>query len=217
MLPVRSCPGPLNRRQWLSVGGISLGALASGGLPGLAGLFAAEKALPKLSRDFSVILFWANGGPSHIDIFDLKPQAPVEYRGPFRPLRTNVPGIEINELLPRLAKCADKFTLLRSLHHERAEHSGGSHRLLTGYPSKAANLKVSEYPDIGSIVAHQLAGRTSMVPPFVANTQSYGCGPGYLGPAYAPYMPSPNPLSASGENEYDPIPIYNTAETKDKL
>lgn len=211
------CPGPINRRQWLTVGGMSLGALASGGLPGLAGLLAAESANSRLSRDFSVILFWANGGPSHIDLFDLKPQAPVEYRGPFRPIRTNVPGIEINELLPKLAQCADKFALIRSLHHERAEHSGGSHRLLTGYPSKAANLKVSEYPDIGSIVAHQLAGQQSAVPPFVANTQSYGCGPGYLGPAYAAYMPSPNPLTASGENEYDPVPIYRTADSSDNL
>jgi hypothetical protein len=201
---------------------MSLGALATGGLPGLSGLLAAEHASPQLSRDFSVILFWANGGPSHIDIFDLKPQAPVEYRGPFRPIRTNVPGLEINELLPRLAQCADKFSLLRSLHHERAEHSGGSHRFLTGYPSKAANLNVAEYPDIGSIVAHQLAAHQPAsesldIPPFVANTPSYGCGPGYLGPSYAAYMPSPNPITASGENEYDPVPIYRTAETKGNL
>ena len=89
--------------------------------------------------------------------------------------------------------------------------------MLTGYPSKAANLKVSEYPDIGSIVAQQFAGNSNTVPPFVANTQSYGCGPGYLGPAYSPYMPSPNPISASGENEYDPIPIYRTPESNDNL
>ncbi|HEX5103562.1 MAG TPA: DUF1501 domain-containing protein [Pirellulaceae bacterium] len=207
----------MNRRQWLSIGGISLGALASGGLPGLAGLLAAEEASREVSRDFSVILFWANGGPSHIDLFDLKPQAPLEYRGPFRPIRTNVPGIEICELFPQLAKLADRFALLRSLHHERAEHSGGSHRFLTGYASKAANLPVSEYPDIGSIVAHHFANRESPVPPFVANTRSYGCGPGYLGPAYAAYMPSPNPITASGENEYDPVPIYQTAGTQNDL
>src|SRR5687768_7541771 len=110
----RNCPGPLDRRQWLSIGGISLGALATGGLPGLADLFAAESASPSLSRDFSVILFWANGGPSHIDLFDLKPQAPVEYRGPFRPIRTNVPGIEITECLPKLAGLADKFKIGRA-------------------------------------------------------------------------------------------------------
>ena len=101
------CRGPRDRRTWLKVGGISLGALASGGLPTLANLLAAEAAGGGSGDDFSVILFWANGGPSHIDLFDLKPQAPAEYRGPFRPTRTNVAGIEINELLPRLSKLAD--------------------------------------------------------------------------------------------------------------
>src|SRR5262245_23717751 len=91
------CPGPLDRRTWLKVGGLSLGALVSGFDPNLAGLLAAEKSHRDLSKDFSVILFWANGGPSHIDTFDLKPDAPAEIRGPFRPIRTNVPGIEINE------------------------------------------------------------------------------------------------------------------------
>src|SRR5262245_52733209 len=108
----------LDRRSWLKVGGLSLGALVSGLEPSLARLFAAEEAnaqgrrLP--TRDFSVILFWANGGPSHLDTFDLKPVAPAEIRGPFRPIRTNVPGIEISEQLPRLARLADRFALLRS-------------------------------------------------------------------------------------------------------
>src|SRR4051812_28156720 len=72
--PPLPCPGPIDRRQWLTVGGLSLGALVSGLEPSLAGLFAAEKAAPRraLSKDFSVILFWANGGPSHLDLFDLK-------------------------------------------------------------------------------------------------------------------------------------------------
>src|SRR2546425_8404436 len=128
------CPGPLDRRTWLKIGGLSLGALATGLEPSLARLLAADVTRPRgLSRDFSVILFWANGGPSHLDLFDLKPLAPAEYRGPFQPTRTNVPGIEINERFTRLSKLADKFTLVRSLHHERAEHSGGTHRFLTGY------------------------------------------------------------------------------------
>src|SRR5262245_1806440 len=227
------CRGPIGRRTWLTVGGISLGALASGGLPGLASLLAAEAdssdQSEKRDDDFSVILFWANGGPSHIDLFDLKPQAPAEYRGPFRPIRTSVPGMEINEHLPKLAKMAERFTLLRSLNHERNEHSGGTHGFLTGYASRAANLNDADFPEIGSSVAEQLGRRgplaprtdnvvsrsatttvgNSDVPPFVANTKLYGSGPAYLGPAYAPYMPSPNPLSSTGNNEYDPIPIYS--------
>ncbi|MCI0360274.1 MAG: DUF1501 domain-containing protein [Planctomycetaceae bacterium] len=210
------CPGPVGRRTWLTVGGISLGALASGGLPGLSSLLAAEANSPESSRDFSVILFWANGGPSHIDLFDLKPAAPAEYRGPFRPIRTSVPGMEINEHLPLLANLAEKFTLVRSLHHERNEHSGGTHRFLTGYASRAANLNDAEFPEIGSIVSRHLSS-TSDVPPFVANTKLYGSGPAYLGPAYAPYMPNPNPLSSTGNNTYDPIPLYRTAAAADNL
>jgi hypothetical protein len=242
------CRGPIGRRTWLTVGGMSLGALAGGGLPGLASLLAAEAESTgaDAKRDeFSVILFWANGGPSHIDLFDLKPLAPAEYRGPFRPIRTRVSGMEINEHLSRLAKLADKFTLIRSLHHERNEHSGGTHRFLTGYASRAANLNDAEFPEIGSIVAERLGrggplraptqsvGRRaenfvsssetttlnaqSGVPPFVANTKLYGSGPAYLGPAYAPYMPSPNPLSSTGNNTYDPIPLYRTPATADNL
>ena len=202
------CPGPLTRREWLRLGGLSLGALAVGAPP-TPQLFA-DAAVSGADLDFSVILFWANGGPSHIDLFDLKPEAPVEYRGPFRPIATSVPGVEITELLPKLATMADRFTLLRSLHHERNEHSGGTHRFLTGYASRAANLQDSEFPEFGSIVAKELEDPARDIPLFVANTKLYGSGPAYLGAGYAPYMPNPNPQSSTGNNQYDPIPIYNT-------
>src|SRR5205807_413379 len=170
-----------------------------------------------LSKDFSVILFWANGGPSHLDTFDLKPQAPAEIRGPFHPIRTKVPGLHINERLPILATMADKFSLVRSLHHNRGEHSGGTHRFLTGYPSVAANLNNAEYPDIGSIVAQQFARRGGEVPLYVGNTKFYGGGPGYLGPAHAPFMPNPNPASSTGNDVYDPVPLYLTPESQTNL
>jgi hypothetical protein len=214
------CPGPIDRRTWMKIGGLSLGALVSGAGPSLTGLFAAEEAAGKgrsLSKDFSVILFWANGGPSHIDLFDLKPDAPEEFRGAFRPIKTNVPGLEITERLPKLATMADKFALIRSLHHNRAEHSGGTNRFLTGYPSIAANLKDSEFPDIGSVVAKELEGQARDVPLYVANTKAYGSGPAYLGPAYAPFMPTPNPVSSTGNNTYDPVPLYLTEEGKSNL
>lgn len=223
MTPSRSsgpCPGPLDRRTWLKVGGLNLGALVSGLNPSLAGLLAAEKKggqRPTLSKDFAVILFWANGGPSHLDTFDLKPDAPAEVRGPFKPARTNVAGVQITELLPTLATMADKFALVRSLCHNRAEHSGGTNRFLTGYPSVAANLNNSEFPDIGSVVAERFAGQARDLPLFVANTKSYGAGPAYLGPAYAPFMPAPNPLSSTGNNTYDPIPLYPTVQSEANL
>jgi hypothetical protein len=120
--------------------------------------------------------------------------------------------MEITECLPKLAKLGDKFTLLRNLHHNRAEHSGGTHRFLTGYSSREANLPNSENPEIGSVVAKLLEPEVRDLPLFVANTQFYGGGPAYLGKACAPYMPRPNnAVSASGNNRYDPIPIYQTS------
>lgn len=211
------CPGPIDRRTWLRLGGLRLGALAVGSQLSLSGLLAAAEEQAVVDREFSVILFWANGGPSHIDLFDLKPHAPREYRGPFHPIRTNVPGIEITECLPALAQMADKFALVRSLHHERNEHSGGTHRFLSGYPSRAANLNHAEYPELGSVVARQLERHARDIPLFVANTKFYGGGPAYLGPGYAPYMPAPNPATSTGANEYDPVPLYNTGGTTDDL
>lgn len=214
----RRCSGPMDRRTWLKVGGLSLGALASAGIdPSLSQLLAAQQANPAADKDFSVILFWANGGPSHLDLFDLKPEAPQEYRGPFKPIRTNVPGIEITDQLPLLSKMADKFTLVRSLHHKRAEHSGGTNRFLTGYSSRQANLADSEYPDIGSVTAKMLESTAKDVPLYIGNTKFYGGGPAYLGPAYAPYMPAPNPLTPSGNNTYDPVPMYRTPGSVDNL
>jgi hypothetical protein len=210
------CSGPLDRRDWLKIGGLSLGALITGMEPTLAQVLAAEEA-GRSRQDFSVILFWANGGPSHLETFDLKPDAPEEIRGPVRPIQTNVPGISITELLPRLARLADKFTLVRSLHHNRAEHSGGTHRFLTGYSSVKSDLNDAEYPDIGSVVAKQLEGRQGDVPVYVGNTKFYGSGPAYLGPACAPFMPSPNPLSSTGNNTYDPVPLYLSPDSQASL
>ena len=213
------CTGPVGRRTWLQLGGLSLGALATGTNPSLSQLWAMERAAggQAISRDFAVILFWANGGPSHLDLFDMKPHSPAEYRGDFLPIRTDVPGIEITEMLPTLARMADKFAIVRSLHHERAEHSGATNRFLTGYPSRAANLNDSEFPEVGSIVAKQLEVVARDIPPFIANTKFYGSGPAYLGPASAPYMPRPNPRSSTGDNRYDPIPIYRSNGLDDSL
>ena len=75
---VEHCPGPLNRRSWIKLGGLSLGSLITGSNPGLAQILALENQIGHRSNNFSVILFWANGGPSHLDLFDLKPEAPTE-------------------------------------------------------------------------------------------------------------------------------------------
>ena len=190
-----SCRGPLDRRTFMKIGGLSLGALAAGGVsPNLPRLLAANDAESStIDPDFSVILLWAAGGPSHLETFDLKPHAPTEYRGPFEPIETNVPGIEITEMLPRLATMADKFSIVRSLFHNRNEHSGGTSRLLSGYASVAANPSDGEFPEIGSVVARQLEHQVRDLPLYVGSNKFYGGGPAFLGPAYAPFMYSGDP------------------------
>lgn len=191
------CPGPLDRRTFLTVGGLGMGALTSGICPNLTRLLAGEESVSPPDRDFSVILMWANGGPSHLETFDLKPDAPAEYRGEFTPIRTNVPGMEICELLPNLAKMADKFSLVRSLHHNRNEHSGGTNRFLSGYTPTAANPSDGEYPEIASVVSNKLEHTARDIPLVVANTKFYGGGPAYLGAANSPFMFRGDPNSPS--------------------
>ncbi|MEO1994900.1 MAG: DUF1501 domain-containing protein [Planctomycetaceae bacterium] len=199
---------------------MSTGVLGVGAAPCLADVLRAhanEVSSEAANDAFSVILFWANGGPSHLDLFDLKPDAPLDYRGPFRPIETRVPGLQISELLPQIAALGDKFSLVRSLHHERNQHSGATHRFLTGYPSVAANLSRSEFPDIGSVVSQRLQDRNQGIPVYVGNTPFYGGGAGYLGPGCEAYMPASNPLTASGNNSYDPVPIYQTSTRNNDL
>src|SRR5207249_4163746 len=102
-------------------------------LPDLLRLQAASAA-PAASSDTSVILIFCHGGPSHLDTYDPKPDAPAEYRGPFRPIRTNVPGMEISELFPLQAKIADKLALIRSVSHANFGHQDGAQAFLTGRP-----------------------------------------------------------------------------------
>ena len=104
-----------SRRSFVQIGAAGLASI------GLADILAAKersRTAGSRPRDTAVILLWLDGGPGHMDLYDMKPDAPAEYRGLWRPIRTNVPGIEITELFPRQAKVADKFSLIRSLHHE---------------------------------------------------------------------------------------------------
>src|SRR5262245_32498643 len=117
-MPRRVCAGPLPRREFLRVGTLALGGLT---LPELLRRRAAADVNPQPNT--SVILFWMWGGPSQLETYDMKPAAPSEYRGPLRPIATNVPGLDICEYLPRQARIADKFALVRSLHHNLSAHN----------------------------------------------------------------------------------------------
>lgn len=147
--------------------------------------------------DVSLILLFLKGGLSTIDTLDMKPQAPVEFRGDFDVISTNVPGIDVCSHLPRLARQADKFALLRSFTHTDSNHGPADHWMLTGYAPRAGfnpNLKPNnQYPSLGSIVARSLGPRGS-VPPYVCLPRMHGsCGPAYLGPTAAPFVVEADP------------------------
>src|SRR5258708_4151205 len=118
---VSVCPGPIKRRECLR---IRLSGLATLWLPGLFEL-RARAATEKPKARTAVILVWLRGGASHLETYDPKPDAPSEFRGVFSPIAPRVPGMQIPELLPRHAKIADKFPLLRSMAHPAAVHPSG--------------------------------------------------------------------------------------------
>ena len=120
-----------NRRSLMKIGSLGIGGLT---LPNLlrSEARAAEETGTKKRRK-AVILLWLAGGPSHIDMYDLKPDAPAEFRGEFKPISTNVPGIDISEHLPLQSRIMDKISLVRSAFHTNAGHGMGSQWMLTGY------------------------------------------------------------------------------------
>ena len=179
---MRFCDG-VSRRGFLQ-----LGALGFGGLT-LADLLRAEASAGVRSSSKALINIHLRGGPSHQDIFDLKPDAPAEYRGEFRPIDTNVPGLQICEHLPKLAQLADKFAVLRAVVGSNAGHS--NHQTLTGYNSKSLE-SLGGRPSIGSVVSKLQGSSSQGAPPFVAFNKADA---GYLGPTYRPFMPSSQGLS----------------------
>ncbi|MBT4693963.1 MAG: DUF1501 domain-containing protein, partial [Planctomycetaceae bacterium] len=121
-------PSPVHRRSILQLGGSMVGGL------GLSQLFAAqaESAVSAKVDQPAVIFVWLPGGPPHMETYDLKPDAPEDYRGIYKPINTVVPGMDICELFPLQAKVADKFNLIRSVSHKFADHGGGHKRFMTG-------------------------------------------------------------------------------------
>ena len=193
--PRQFCDG-INRREMLRVGVAStLGSMFS-----LPGLMAAESKVAKTSQptnDVSVIIVFLKGGLSTIDTLDVKTEAPVEFRGEFSAINTNVPGIQVCEHLPNLAKTAHRFSLLRSFTHSSSDHGGADHYMLTGYHPVAGfnpSLKPNnQRPAHGSIIAKQLGPRGG-VPPYVCLPKMHpSCGPSYLGSSCAPFVVEADP------------------------
>ena len=172
----RYCDG-VRRRDFLRIGMIGGTGLS---LANYMRLAEAGEIRPG-GKANAAIFIHLGGGPSHMDTFDLKPKASDEYRGEFKPIETNVPGMEICEHLPKLAKCADKFAILRGVSHSQAAHELGTRYMNTGNRP----IPSLEFPGFGAVVTKERPGPADL-PPFVAipNTPQVA---GYLGVEYTPF------------------------------
>jgi hypothetical protein len=193
----RYCDG-MSRRSWLRIGGLALGGLT------LPDILRAEAASGVQKSVRGVIMVLLPGGPSHLDMYDLKPDAPAEIRGEFRPIPTLVPGIDICELMPRLARLMDRLTIIRSLVGFRDDHN--THWCSTGWESHPAmasspivpGFPAGDWPSLGAVLSRKLGPRVRGVPPSVdlspvdADAQfilrTPPGQPGYLGAAHAGFQ-----------------------------
>lgn len=195
----RNCAGH-SRRDFLR-----LGLTAAGGGMGFAGLLRARaQAAPapgaSLSRPVNCILVWMDGGPSHYESFDPKPDAPSDIRGEFAAIPTSVPGVRFSECVPHLAKVADKMTVVRSICHKDPNHGGGNHYLMTGAPTPVpvgCGAFVTFHPSFGSVVSHS-RGVTNGLPAYmVMPSMTRSGGPNFLGAQHAPLVVGGDPNSPS--------------------
>lgn len=187
----RSFDAALSRRRWLQLGGLSMMGLT---LPRL--LQAREPGRDGPVR--SCVLFLLHGGPSQLDIWDMKPEAPAEIRGVFRPIDTSVPGLRITEMLPLLARQAHRFSLVRSMTHSSLNHNAATYLAMTGNPPPRELISFTptenDFPHLGAQATFGLPPR-GPVPTAVSLPDPMGDGPypcpgqdgGFLGASYAPF------------------------------
>jgi uncharacterized protein (DUF1501 family) len=199
----------LNRRDFFRMGGLSLGAISPLGLS-LPEVLANE-ADSGGRKQINVIFMFLQGGASHIDMYDMKPDAPAEIRGKYNPARTNIPGLHLSDQLPKLGKCADKFSLIRSMHSYANDHGAGDVDIMCGSPRD----KNMQAPGIGAVLSLQQK-QTAPVPPFIHlgdmkhpahSAPGYG---GYLGRTYDPFLIKENPNAANFS-----VPTFDMAEDVD--
>jgi uncharacterized protein (DUF1501 family) len=188
----RNCEGT-SRRSVLKLGALGLGGLT---LPTLLRLRASAPAGGPVA-DTAVILLWCDGGPSQFETYDPKPDAPAEYRGPWKAIKTRVPGTHLGELLPKQAEIADKLTVIRSCAHKESGHGSAVKNLNTGYPHPPnTNEGTFLYPSVGSTVARVRENERGKLPhyvcvPTVGVFKGEVGGGAYLGTAYEPFGANP--------------------------
>ncbi len=181
----------ISRRSVLRIGSLALGGVTLADL-----LRRRALAVPRASSmpDTAVIQLFLGGGPSQLDTFDLKPDAPADIRGEFHEISTSVPGIRISEHLPRLAAVMDKFSVVRSVTHDNSSHLPSSHLVQTGYVAPNAISGRNMNPSTGSVVARVRGPVSGGLPTYVAvpKPQAFA-GAGYLGAAYNPFTTEAEP------------------------
>ncbi len=182
-----------DRRSFLKTGVLGASGLS---LAQLLRVEAQASTAPTTSgRKPSVIILWMRGGPSHIDMWDTKPDAPVEFRGEFGTMPTKVPGITLTDMLPMCAQVMDKWSIVRSLYHGDAGHSTGDQICFTGYPS-GPNPDENVYPSCGSIVSRQLGHLDPRLPAYVMIPRNVpGTGSAYLGAAHKAFETGADPAN----------------------
>lgn len=183
----QNCDG-VTRRDVLKVGALAVGGF---GLPDLLRLKAAESG--GAVKETAVIQIFCGGGPSHIDMYDMKPHAPAEVRGEFQEISTNVPGIRISDQLPLQAKVMDRFAVVRSVAHSTAAHGIASQWILTGH-NPLRVTKDNVFPSCGSIVAKMRGPNRPDMPAYMSVPRRISFGSAaYLGAAYNPFTTGKNP------------------------
>ncbi|MAV35444.1 MAG: hypothetical protein CMJ59_08295 [Planctomycetaceae bacterium] len=178
------CRGPIRRREFLQAG-----ALGTAGIF-LSDVLAARAASGNAQRRTSVILMYLHGGPSQLETYDLKPDAPSDYRSIYGPIATRVPGMDICELFPRQARIADKLAIVRSCHHTMASHSDGGIQVLTGKTPAVpdpTSTSVGEHPDFGHVTSYIRSTTANTMPQYVGlPNAAYMTNPTYIGVQHKP-------------------------------
>ena len=209
-----------SRRAVLKAGVLGIAGLA---LPDLLRAQASTAGRAK-SSDFSVILVWLDGGPPQHETYDPKPDAPSEFRGPFKAIPTKLPGVQVSELMPETARLLDKMAIIRSMRHGTGDHFAAAHWMLTGYlGSNAVNL-APQYPSAASVIAKLKGAKHSGMPAYVGlpSTHSVGIVPGYhgaayLGVAYDPFAANGDPNSDSyGVPDLSPAPGIDASRLRNR-
>ena len=190
----RNCEG-ISRREGLKLG---LGGLVAGGLTGALRATASEagNGIQIKKEADACILIWMDGGPSHYETFDPKPEAPVEIRGQFSPIATQTPGMFFSQPMKRLAGISNDLAIVRSIRHDQGNHGAGNHYMMTGAPPRipvGCGAFVSFHPSLGSVVSHQVGAPDGVPPYFTMPNMLRSGGPNFLGARHAPFIVPDDP------------------------